>query len=166
MECKNVNDNIREMLLFLTEAGWSDLIDNRWTLEVLGTLKKKFPDVPERDIVDTLNIVIIPQPEYDPELNEFVEDYHGDTPAHIGNPVSKMSIVDMISSMKDREMFCKVTGKIDFLKIEDDPKYGRTIIGLTGNKERIVFDADGKLVSLGGREWPYYMTSEPILYIK
>lgn len=43
-------DNVRTYLRFLHEEdGWSDLIDDRWKDEVYERLKKRFPEMTERE---------------------------------------------------------------------------------------------------------------------
>lgn len=55
----NKKDDVRNCLLLLEEEGWSELIDSRWTDEVIKTIKEKYPDMDDGTIQDVLKIVII-----------------------------------------------------------------------------------------------------------
>lgn len=55
----NKKDNVRNCLLLLEEKGWSELIDSRWTDEVIKTIKEKYPDMDDDTIQDVLKLVII-----------------------------------------------------------------------------------------------------------
>lgn len=49
----------REVLLYLEEIGWSDLIDNRWRDELVWDIIAKFPDIPETTLDNVLNLVLV-----------------------------------------------------------------------------------------------------------
>lgn len=68
-------DNVRMGLLYLDAEGWSELIDDRWTLQVKETLENSGLDLSEEDITRVLDIVIIPKPNYNEEDNEWLKDY-------------------------------------------------------------------------------------------
>ena len=55
----NKKDNIKNCLLLLEEEGWSELIDSRWTDEVIKTIKEKYPDIPDEDLNEVLNLVLV-----------------------------------------------------------------------------------------------------------
>lgn len=49
---------VRDVLLFLEEAGWSELIDPRWERDVTKEIVDKFPNISQKVLDETLKIVI------------------------------------------------------------------------------------------------------------
>ena len=47
-----------DILNYLTDRGWSDLIDSKWTNTVIEDIKKGFPNASDGLINKVLNIVI------------------------------------------------------------------------------------------------------------
>lgn len=52
-------DNVRNCLLLLEEKGWSELIDSRWKEDVIKEIKNKFPNIPDEDLNEVLNLVLV-----------------------------------------------------------------------------------------------------------
>ena len=50
---------ISTILLYLSEIGWSDLIDSRWRDDVIRDIKEKFPKVPNSIIEHILEVVLV-----------------------------------------------------------------------------------------------------------
>lgn len=65
-----VTDNVRKALLWLDEEGWSELIDERWTLEVYWQLQKSGLQLTDAEIREALEVVIYEKPDYNPANNE------------------------------------------------------------------------------------------------
>ena len=61
--------NIAEALLFLENLGWSELIDQRWTIKVKNDLLKYNPKLSNEEINYILNIVIYPKPNFNENEN-------------------------------------------------------------------------------------------------
>lgn len=55
----NKKDNVRNCLLLLEEKGWSELIDSRWKKDVIKEIKNKFPNIPDEDLNEVLNLVLV-----------------------------------------------------------------------------------------------------------
>jgi hypothetical protein len=55
----NKKDNVRNCLLLLEEKGWSELIDSRWKEDVIKEIKNKFPNIPDEDLNEVLNLVLV-----------------------------------------------------------------------------------------------------------
>jgi hypothetical protein len=49
---------IKDVLEFLDESGWSELIDSRWERELTKEIYNKFPNISEEVLDKTLKIVI------------------------------------------------------------------------------------------------------------
>lgn len=49
----------QQVLLYLEEIGWIDLIDSRWKQQVEADIKKQFPDISKEDLDYILNLVLI-----------------------------------------------------------------------------------------------------------
>lgn len=47
-------DNISKYLRFLEKEGWSDLIDERWKVDVRKSLIYHFPDMTTKDRIDKI----------------------------------------------------------------------------------------------------------------
>ena len=52
-------DIVREGLLCLQEEGWSDLIDSRWTDEVIKEIKGRIPNISDEDLNEILKLVLV-----------------------------------------------------------------------------------------------------------
>jgi len=52
-------DIVSEALLHLEEQGWSDLIDSRWKEDVINEIKNKFPNIPDEELNEVLNLVLV-----------------------------------------------------------------------------------------------------------
>lgn len=50
---------VRDVLLFLEDAGWSDLIDKRWERQLIKEIQSHFPDVKKDVLEEVLNLVLI-----------------------------------------------------------------------------------------------------------
>ena len=49
---------IKDVLEFLDESGWSELIDSRWERELTKEIFNKFPNISQEVLDRTLKIVI------------------------------------------------------------------------------------------------------------
>lgn len=49
---------VKEILLYLEKEGWSELIDERWSSEVINEITKKFPRIDENTLNYVLKIVL------------------------------------------------------------------------------------------------------------
>lgn len=49
----------REVLLKLQDLGWTDLIDNRWRMRLIGDIYDNFPDISIKTLKEVLDLVII-----------------------------------------------------------------------------------------------------------
>lgn len=47
-----------QVLKYLEDIGWSELIDDRWKNEVVEIIKTKFPEINEKTLEHILNIII------------------------------------------------------------------------------------------------------------
>ena len=63
-------DNVRNALQWLDDKGWSELIDERWTLEVYHELQTSGLNLTDAEIREALDIVIFHKPDYNPANNE------------------------------------------------------------------------------------------------
>ena len=50
---------VQDVLTYLTEIGWSELIDSKWEGDVIRDILEAFPDILEDDLSEVLSIVII-----------------------------------------------------------------------------------------------------------
>lgn len=50
---------VSKCLQYLEDAGWSDLIDSRYELQVTDELMKQFPNITDDVLVRVLNLVLI-----------------------------------------------------------------------------------------------------------
>ena len=50
---------VQDVLIYLKEIGWSDLIDSKWEGDVIKDILEAFPDILEDDLSEVLSIVII-----------------------------------------------------------------------------------------------------------
>ncbi len=57
-------DKIREGLLYLEKAGWAELIDPRWTIDVKEELEYSGLELTEDEIVKICNLAIFPEPDW------------------------------------------------------------------------------------------------------
>ena len=55
--CKYMS-NISEILQFLEEEGWLELIDSRWKDDVIRDIKLKFPNISEETINEVLKVTL------------------------------------------------------------------------------------------------------------
>lgn len=51
--------DIKKYLLYLEKEGWSELVDSRWTYEIVMTLEDAFPDITEKEINEVLSTIIL-----------------------------------------------------------------------------------------------------------
>lgn len=49
----------RQILLYLQEIGWSELIDNRWKDEVIQDIVYQFPNIEEKELNEILNLILV-----------------------------------------------------------------------------------------------------------
>ena len=49
---------VKDVLEFLDESGWSELIDSRWERELTKEIFNKFPNITQEVLDKTLKIVI------------------------------------------------------------------------------------------------------------
>lgn len=47
-----------EILRYLNELGWSDLIDSRWKREVISDIEDKFPNVSDEVLNEVLDLIL------------------------------------------------------------------------------------------------------------
>lgn len=52
-------DRIREVLLYLEDSGWSDLIDSRWKNDLVKEIMEKFPNIEGEVLEEVLKLVLI-----------------------------------------------------------------------------------------------------------
>jgi len=57
-------DKIKKGLDFLSEIGWTELIDSRWTNDVKSDLLNSNLNLTEEEIVKICEIVIYPEPDW------------------------------------------------------------------------------------------------------
>lgn len=50
---------ISTILHYLSEIGWSDLIDSRWRDDVIRDIKEKFPKAPNSIIEHILEVILV-----------------------------------------------------------------------------------------------------------
>ena len=48
-------DKVREVLLYLEDAGWSDLIDSRWKNDLVNEITEKFPNL-ENEVLEDIDL--------------------------------------------------------------------------------------------------------------
>lgn len=54
-----MDDNqVKKILLYLENQGWSDLIDYRWKSEVINEIHSKFPNLEDDVLNKVLNLVL------------------------------------------------------------------------------------------------------------
>lgn len=63
-------DNVRKALQWLDDKGWSELIDERWTIDVYHELQTSGLNLTDAEIREALDIVIYKTPDYNPTHNE------------------------------------------------------------------------------------------------
>ena len=60
---KNLNQeqmtNTKDVLEYISDLGWTDLIDSRWRGELIIDILEGFPDIDEDELEEVLNIVLI-----------------------------------------------------------------------------------------------------------
>lgn len=55
-----MNDTIvTDVLQYISDIGWSDLIDSRWREELIKDILDGFPDILEDELNEILNVVLI-----------------------------------------------------------------------------------------------------------
>lgn len=52
------HEKIKEILEYLDDSGWSELIDSRWKDDVIRDIKLKFPDVNEETLKEVLKVTL------------------------------------------------------------------------------------------------------------
>lgn len=55
--------SVKDCLVYLEEAGWTELIDSRWKDEVVKELQERFPDVSDEVINRVLEVTLWPKEE-------------------------------------------------------------------------------------------------------
>lgn len=50
---------ISEILHYLTDIGWTELIDSRWKDDVILNIKQEFPNVSDEIINEILRVVLV-----------------------------------------------------------------------------------------------------------
>lgn len=50
---------VKSVLIYLEDAGWSDLIDSRWKKEVIRDIKQKFPNISQSVLDEVLKLVLV-----------------------------------------------------------------------------------------------------------
>lgn len=51
--------NTKDVLEYISEIGWTDLIDSRWKDKLTKDILEGFPDILEDELEEVLNIVLI-----------------------------------------------------------------------------------------------------------
>lgn len=51
-------EKIKEILEYLDDSGWSELIDSRWKDDVIRDIKLKFPNVNEETLKEVLKVTL------------------------------------------------------------------------------------------------------------
>ena len=50
---------VRDVLLFLEDTGWSDLIDKRWERQLIKEIQSQFPGIEKDVLEEVLNLVLV-----------------------------------------------------------------------------------------------------------
>ena len=50
---------VQEVLKYLEDAGWTELIDSRWERQVIKEIQSGFPDIDKDTLEYVLNLVIV-----------------------------------------------------------------------------------------------------------
>jgi len=48
-----------DVLNYISDLGWADIIDSRWREELIKDILEGFPDILEEDLDEVLNTVIV-----------------------------------------------------------------------------------------------------------
>ena len=60
---KNLNreqmTNTKDVLEYISDLGWADLIDSMWRKKLINDILEGFPDIVEDELEEVLNIVLI-----------------------------------------------------------------------------------------------------------
>lgn len=48
-----------DVLNYISDLGWSDIIDSRWREELIRDILEGFPDILEEDLDEVLNTVLV-----------------------------------------------------------------------------------------------------------
>jgi hypothetical protein len=51
--------NTKDVLEYISDLGWTDLVDSRWRGELIIDILEGFPDIDEDELEEVLNIVLI-----------------------------------------------------------------------------------------------------------
>ena len=51
--------NTKDVLEYISDLGWTDLIDSRWREKLTIDILEGFPDIVEDELEEVLNIVLI-----------------------------------------------------------------------------------------------------------
>lgn len=51
--------NTKDVLEYISDLGWTDLIDSRWREKLIDDIFEGFPDIYEDELEEVLNIVLI-----------------------------------------------------------------------------------------------------------
>ena len=51
--------NIQDVLVYLEDAGWTELIDSRWERQVIKEIQSGFPDIDKETLECVLNLMLI-----------------------------------------------------------------------------------------------------------
>lgn len=50
--------SVKDCLIYLDQQGWSELIDPRWEQDIIKELKTQFPNLKDKILKETLDVVI------------------------------------------------------------------------------------------------------------
>lgn len=50
---------IQEVLKYLEQEGWTELIDSRWERQVIREIRSGFPDIDQKTLEYILNLVLV-----------------------------------------------------------------------------------------------------------
>lgn len=50
---------VQKVLMFLEEAGWTELVDSRWERQLINDITGVFPNIDEKILEEVLEIVLV-----------------------------------------------------------------------------------------------------------
>ena len=54
-----MNPTVQEVLKYLEQEGWTELIDSRWERQVIREIRSGFPDIDQKTLEYVLNLVLV-----------------------------------------------------------------------------------------------------------
>ena len=105
-----ISENARKAIIWLDDKGWSELIDERWTLEVYWRLQNSGLGLTDAEIREALDVVIYHKPDYNPANNERLIDRMTDQSPKYQEFLIKMRQCKVESEVEDSHhpRFCNL----------------------------------------------------------